>query len=207
MKINKRGLLFVGAALLLALVAVGASSVLKSTQPVTLPEGTTLNVRLDHGLASDAHRSGDTFAATVADAVRVRDKVVIPAGAPARGHVVEARESGRLQTPAVLTLALDEVEVGGTWFDVETAITGRRAGSHKKRNWLFIGGGSAGGALIGAQAGGGAGAAIGASAGAGAGTAAAAMTGKKEIRLPAETLLRFKLTDAVTVDVPTKQGD
>jgi len=31
------------------------------------------------------------------------------------------------------------------------------------------------------------------------------MTGKKDIRLPVETLLRFSLTDAVTVDVPAKQ--
>jgi len=121
--------------------------------------------------------------------------------------VVESRESGRLQTPALLTLALDEVEVGGSWYDVETAVTGRRGPSHKKRNWLFIGGGAVGGALLGGIIGGGKGAAIGAGVGAGGGTAAAAATGKKEIRLPAETPLTFRLTDAVTVEVPVKQAE
>jgi drug/metabolite transporter (DMT)-like permease len=96
--------------------------------------------------------------------------------------------------------------VDGSWYDIDTALAGRRGPSHKKRNWLFIGGGAAGGALIGGLAGGGSGAAIGAAAGAGAGTAAAAITGKKEIRLPAETMLAFRLTEPVTVDVPTESA-
>jgi hypothetical protein len=48
-------------------------------------------------------------------------------------------------------------------------------------------------------AGGGKGAAIGALAGAGAGTAGAAYTGNKEIVLPAESTVSFKLTRAVEV--------
>ena len=47
--------------------------------------------------------------------------------------------------------------------------------------------------------GGGKGAAIGALAGGGAGTAGAAFTGNKEITLPAESALTFKLTEAVNV--------
>ena len=73
--------------------------------------------------------------------------------------------------------------------------------SHKKRDIVAIGGGSALGALIGGIAGGGKGAAIGAGAGAGAGTAGAALTGKKEISLPAESRLIFRLSRAATVRV------
>jgi hypothetical protein len=62
-----------------------------------------------------------------------------------------------------------------------------------------VGGGAGAGALIGALAGGGKGAAIGAIAGAGAGTGGAAFTGNKEIVLPAETALSFKLKQAVEV--------
>ncbi|HVT97645.1 MAG TPA: hypothetical protein VHE33_09070, partial [Acidobacteriaceae bacterium] len=64
---------------------------------------------------------------------------------------------------------------------------------------LFAGGGGALGAVIGGLAGGGKGAAIGALAGAGAGTAGSAVTGNKEILLPAETLVTFRLERSVHV--------
>jgi len=57
----------------------------------------------------------------------------------------------------------------------------------------MVGGGAGLGALIGGLAGGGKGAAIGALAGAGAGTAGTAFTGNKDVVLPAETALSFKL--------------
>jgi hypothetical protein len=59
----------------------------------------------------------------------------------------------------------------------------------------MIGGGGAAGALIGGLAGGGKGAAIGAAIGAGGGTAGAGLTGNREIVLPAETPVTFKLLD------------
>jgi len=52
--------------------------------------------------------------------------------------------------------------------------------------------------LIGGIASGGVGAVIGAAAGAGAGTA---YTGKKDIRVPAETTLTFQLSRSVTIPV------
>jgi outer membrane lipoprotein SlyB len=61
-----------------------------------------------------------------------------------------------------------------------------------KRSAGFIGGGAGAGALIGALAGGGKGAAIGAASGAGAGTAAEVLT-KGKIKVPAETVLTFRL--------------
>ena len=63
----------------------------------------------------------------------------------------------------------------------------------------MVGGGAGLGALIGGLAGGGKGAAIGAVAGAGAGTAGTAYTGNKEIVLPAESAVAFKLQDPLKI--------
>ncbi|MGB9029786.1 MAG: hypothetical protein WCC27_06670, partial [Acidobacteriaceae bacterium] len=68
-----------------------------------------------------------------------------------------------------------------------------------KRTAGFAGGGAAFGAIVGALAGGGKGAAIGALAGGGAGAAGSAMTGNREIFLPSETLLTFRLERPVHV--------
>jgi outer membrane lipoprotein SlyB len=63
----------------------------------------------------------------------------------------------------------------------------------------MIGGGAGGGAAIGALAGGGKGAAIGALVGATAGTIGAATTGNRDIELPAESALSFKLDQSLTL--------
>jgi hypothetical protein len=81
---------------------------------------------------------------------------------------------------------------------VSTSTWSQKQSSHKKRNAELIGGGAGVGALIGAIAGKGKGAAIGGLIGGGAGTAGAAVTGKKEIVLPAEALLRFSLARPLT---------
>lgn len=177
------------------------SKLVETTTPVAVPEGTAIEVTLDQSLASNQSRSGDEFAATVSQAVVVNGKTVIPKGASVHGRVVEARESGRLKGVALLRLTLEAVEVGGTSHDIQTTSISRSGGDHKKRNIAFIGGGTAAGATIGAIAGGGKGAVIGGAVGAGAGTATAAATGKKDITLPTESSLSFKLTQPVTIPV------
>jgi hypothetical protein len=68
-----------------------------------------------------------------------------------------------------------------------------------KRTATLAGGGAGLGALIGGLAGGGKGALIGGLAGAGAGTAGAAYTGNKDVVIPAETVVTFRLTAPLTV--------
>lgn len=166
---------------------------------VALPAGTSLSVTVDQTLSSEQSHSGDSFDASVAEPVVFEAKTVIPKGARVKGRVVEANASGRLQHPGSLTVALTSVEVEGKSYDISTDRVSRKGASHKKRNIGIIGGTAAGGAIIGAIAGGGKGAAIGAGAGAGAGTAGAAITGKKDVSIPAETPLTFHLKQAVSV--------
>jgi hypothetical protein len=99
----------------------------------------------------------------------------------------------------MLELALESFELRGATYRIATAVSYRTSGAHKKRNLALIGGGSGFGAAVGAVAGGGAGALIGAGAGAAAGTTGALVTGRKNVRLPAETPLVFSLRSDVSL--------
>jgi len=171
----------------------------KAAPAVTLAADTQLDVRLIDGLSSKTSRDGDTFSASLDKAVEVNGKTVIPKGADVSGRVTKAVPSGRLKQRAELWVTLTSVKVGGRSYDIATSTTGHKEGSKATRDVLFIGGGAGGGAAIGGMAGGGKGAAIGAAIGAGAGTAAAMLTGQKDVNFPAETQLRFRLTDPVEI--------
>jgi hypothetical protein len=129
----------------------------------------------------------------------VGDKVVVPKGARASGTVIEAHAAGRFKGAATLNLALDTLEIRGKAHRIQTAALSEQSKGKGKRTAGMIGGGTAAGALIGGLAGGGKGAAIGALVGAGAGTAGAGLTGKRDIQLPAETVVSFQLSSPITV--------
>jgi hypothetical protein len=158
-----------------------------------VPAGQHIVVRLSQPVGSKISSPGQTFTATVAQPVEINGKVAIPAGAEASGVVAEAVPRGRFKGGARLRLVLNTIKVGNNTYKVETAAVSQSMQGKGKRTAVAVGGGAGLGALIGGLAGGGKGAAIGAAAGAGAGTAGAAFTGNKDIVLPAETALSFKL--------------
>ena len=166
----------------------------------TVPQGAKITVVTDQSVSSKTAKIGETVSGSVAQDVTSEGKVVIPKGTPVKLTVSSVQASGRLSTPAKLYLRLRIVTVGGKSYTIATSSAGRTLGGKGKRDAGFIGGGAAGGAVIGALAGGGKGAAIGAAAGAGAGTAGAAATGKKDIEFPAETKLAFTTRAAVTIN-------
>ena len=176
-----------------------ATSSTSDSKQVALPAGTVVTVRLSSTVGSKISAKGDHFSATVATPVQVDGRVVLPKGAEVLGKVVEAVPQGRFKGAAVLRLVLETVTLNEDSYDVQTSAVSRTQKGKGKRTATMIGGGAGGGALIGGLAGGGKGALIGAALGAGAGTAGAAYTGEKEIVLPAESALSFKLTEPLTI--------
>src|SRR3989441_2631497 len=166
---------------------------------VVIPAGTIITVRLGQSVGSKISEPGQSFSATVATPVEVAGKTVIPSGATATGTVVDAKPLGRFKGGASLQLKLTSININGKDEPVETSSLVRTEKGKGKRTAVITGGGAGVGALIGGLAGGGKGAAIGAIAGAGAGGAGSAFTGNKNIVLPAESALSFKLEQPLEI--------
>jgi hypothetical protein len=169
------------------------------TQTVVVPVGTNLTVRLARELSSKQSRVGDVFTATLAQPVQIGDQTVIPEGATVSGKVTDAAPLGRFKGGAVLKLALHSITLNGNEHSIHTSTFSQEAKGKGKRTAGMIGGGAGLGALIGGLTGGGKGAAIGAVAGAGAGTAGSALTGNKDIVLPAESVVAFELQQSLEI--------
>jgi hypothetical protein len=169
-------------------------------QPIVIPAGTTLTVSLGSAVGSKISQAGQTFNATLSTPVTIEGKTVIASGAPATGTVIDAKPLGRFAGGASLSLQLNSITVNGQAMQIQTSAISQTAKGKGKRTGVMVGGGAGLGAIIGGLAGGGKGAAIGALAGAGAGTAGTAFTGNKDIVLPAESNVSFKLEQPIQVN-------
>lgn len=167
-----------------------------------IPAGTHIAVTTTQDLGSKISQPGQSFTAAVASPVSIHGVTVIRAGSTAVGTVIDAKSLGKFKGAASLSLRLDTVRAHGVTYQIASSTIDRAEKGKGKRTAGFIGGGAGGGALIGGLAGGGKGALIGGLIGAGAGTAGAAFTGNKEIVIPAETTLTFRLERSLTVPNP-----
>lgn len=73
---------------------------------VTVPQGTTIPIRLTGEIDTKTATAGDTFNGTTAANVSNAGAVVIPTGTPVSGRIVEAKSAGRLSGAAVLSIEL-----------------------------------------------------------------------------------------------------
>ncbi len=169
---------------------------------VTLPAGTAISVRTNQAVDSRNASEGQTYSAVVVDDVKGSlGEILIPKNSDAQLVIRKVATGGTTGSPE-LTLDLNSVTVNGRNYLVSTADVSKKGNSgigKNKRTAEMVGGGAALGTLLGAIAGGGKGAVIGAIAGAAAGGTAQVLTKGKEVKVPAETVLKFKLDQPVTL--------
>lgn len=161
-----------------------------------LQPGTQISVRNDQTIRTQTAETGRSYPASIALDVVDRDgNVVIPRGSPATLVVRQVNEGGTFSN-GNLILDLDTVQVNGRQYQVASSdvrASDRNGLGANKRTGEMVGGGAVLGTLLGAIAGGGKGAAIGAVAGAAAGGGVEVATKGHEIRVPAESVLNFRL--------------
>ena len=169
-----------------------------SNQPGVIPAGTQMAIRTNETIST--RDAGQTYSALTASEIQTQDgKVLIPKGSPVQLAVVDVSDGGRLGTKS-MELAIKSVTVNGRLYPVSTiAVTekGEEGLGRNRRTAEMVGGGAVLGTVIGAIAGGGSGAAIGAAVGAAGGAAAQVLTRGEEIRVPAETVITFRLDQSI----------
>ncbi len=174
-----------------------------TTKTYELPSGTQVSVRTDETIDSAKAIKGQTFAAEVyRDVVDGSGDVVLPRGSNAQIVIRSSSGGGRVSGSPELVLDLESVSVDGRRYVLDTVNVSQRGKEglgKNKRTAEYVGGGAALGAIIGAIAGHGKGAAIGAASGAAAGAATQVITRGGAIRVPAETVLTFRLDKPLQV--------
>jgi hypothetical protein len=171
----------------------------RAPEQVTVPYGSVLQVRLTESLSSALNEKGDIFLASLASPVLDGNTVVIPEGAAVQGRIVEVQNAGRFNGKAELVIEAIRLGYNGKTYDLRTNQYSKQGPLRRSRAAATIGGGAGLGAILGAILGGGKGAAIGAVIGAGTGTGIQAATRGATVRLPAESMLSFRLEAPVTV--------
>jgi hypothetical protein len=167
--------------------------------PIVIPAGTTVSVTIDQSVSSKDSQPEQRVAASLAEPIIIDGRGVIRRGAKVTAKVINAKSAGRFKGNAELGLTLTSVNVAGQSYAIHTSTFSEASKGRGKRTAEGAAIGAGAGALIGALAGGGKGAAIGAGAGGGAGVAGTALTGDRDVTIPAETKLDFKLTQVLEI--------
>jgi hypothetical protein len=170
---------------------------------MTVPVGSEIAVRTNETIDSNSAQEGQRFSAVLAsDVVGSSGEVLIPKGADAQLVLRQVSTGGTTGSPD-LTLDLQSITVGGHGYEVSTSDLEQKGNTglgKNRRTATMVGGGAVLGTLLGAIAGGGKGAAIGAVGGAAAGGTAQVLTKGKNVKVPAETVLTFRLDQSLRLD-------
>jgi hypothetical protein len=167
---------------------------------VNIPAGTDLTIRINQHISVKSSRVGDRFDGEVVEPVlQDNNSVAIPRGAQVNGVVVESHRRGHFKGSSILELRLTYLTLNGTRYALDTRDLTRTKKGKGKRSAAFIGGGAGLGMLVGGVATGGVGLLVGGLVGGGGGAALGGLTGNRDINIPAESIVHFKLADNLVI--------
>ena len=175
--------------------------------PVTIPQGTLIQVRTSEAVNSKHAKDGEPVQFTVIQDVTYGGVLAIPRGATVHGVIAEVKSSqkGSLTGSNELALELTSLDLMGQSYPLQSDMFRVKGPGKGERSAGNVVGGALLGAIIGGAVGRGEGAAIGAVAGGGAGAAASAASSGPGVWIPAEALVSFHLATPVTVQPVTQQ--
>jgi len=172
----------------------------------TLPTGSTVTVTLDQQVGTKNSKVGDTFSATVVDAIVASNgQTVVPAGSKVYGKVTGLQDSDNATQKAAIRLDFERINVNGVERPFEANITATNletSGNDTRNETLKKAGiGAAAGAVLGAVLGGGDVSKIigGAAIGAAAGTVISLGGGEVDAVLPAGSKMTLQTTQQVVM--------
>jgi hypothetical protein len=175
--------------------------------PVTIPQGTLIQVRTSEAVSSKHAQGGEPTDFTVIQDVTFGGVLAIPRGATVHGVIAEVKrpESGSLTGSNELALQLTSLDLMGQSYPLQSDLFKVKGPGKGERSAGNVVGGALIGAIIGGAIGRGTGAAVGAVAGGGAGAAASAASSGPGVWIPAEALVSFHLASPVTVQPVSQQ--
>ena len=98
-------------------------------QPITLPEGALIPVRIADDVSSKHDRPGELFSGTVDPSVLINDIVVIPRGTEAHIRMVHRKKGGHIHGKAEITLELVSLIMNGQRLEVDSDVRTKKKGA------------------------------------------------------------------------------
>jgi hypothetical protein len=201
------GLLVAGCARQASVESTGDVAISSSpTDSRSLPSGTTLDVLLDQEIGTKSSKVGDTFSATVQNAVMATNgATVVPAGTKVYGKVTGLDNSDRVGEPAAIRIDFERMVVNGSSMPLYAKVAATnletRGGDTRNETVRKAGVGAAAGAVLGGILSGGDldKILLGGVLGAAAGTVISLGVGDVEGVLPAGTQLQLQTTRTVAI--------
>ncbi len=169
-----------------------------------LQAGTLIRVQMDNEINSRVASVNDTFTATIAAPVTMRESVVLPIGTIVEGRITKVKRASSSGKNGVLEVSFETMRwANGAKQEIEGVLVNRLKAESVSptANALTILGGTAIGGIIGAVSKVESGALIGAGIGAGAGTSVVFLRKGKDVSIKADEVFEVRLTKNIVLPV------